>query len=259
MELDGILELYDRHERREAEAPGFRLARDGQVTRQVASGGQFRILVWSDLATPGVDADAVIAREAELAAASSAETEWKLYSHDRPADLASRLEAAGFIPGGEESVMVIELDALPERPATRSGLEVRKVAGAAGLSDMVAVHAEVWDEDFSPFAAELAAQLRDDPAFVSIYVVYDGVKPVASCRANFPPRSPFASLWGGSTLEEYRGRGIYSELLDLRLREAKARGYRFMTIDAGPMSRPIVERRGFTRLATTWPFAYRRP
>ena len=73
----------------------------------------------------------------------------------------------------------------------------------------------------------------------------------------FPAHSAFASLWGGSTLPELRGRGLYTGLLAARLQEARARGARYLTVDAGPMSRPILERRGFRLLthatACTWP------
>ena len=55
----------------------------------------------------------------------------------------------------------------------------------------------------------------------------------------------FAGLWGGSTLAAYRGRGLYTALLAARVREARARGVPYLTIDAGAMSRPIVARHGF--------------
>ncbi|EQD40871.1 GCN5-related N-acetyltransferase, partial [mine drainage metagenome] len=53
---------------------------------------------------------------------------------------------------------------------------------------------------------------------------------------------------GGATVPDYRGRGLYTALLAVRLQEAKRRGARFLTIDAGPMSRPIVEKYGFRLL-----------
>jgi len=61
----------------------------------------------------------------------------------------------------------------------------------------------------------------------------------------FHPRSSFASLWGGSTVPERRRRGLYTALLAVRAQEARRRGYRFLTIDASPMSRPICEKHGF--------------
>ena len=67
---------------------------------------------------------------------------------------------------------------------------------------------------------------------------------------------PFGSLWGGSTLPEHRGRGIYSSLVAARAGEARERGCRWLTVDCSPMSLPILERRGFERLAVTTPFIW---
>ncbi|MCC6192435.1 MAG: hypothetical protein IT318_25685 [Anaerolineales bacterium] len=57
------------------------------------------------------------------------------------------------------------------------------------------------------------------------------------------------------------GRGRYTALLAARAQEARRRGVRYLTIDASPMSRPIVARHGFTYLTNTiqfgWHPAYR--
>jgi hypothetical protein len=37
------------------------------------------------------------------------------------------------------------------------------------------------------------------------------------------------------------------------LQEAPQRGYRFLTVDASPMSRPILEKMGFQLIALSWP------
>ena len=78
---------------------------------------------------------------------------------------------------------------------------------------------------------------------------------------SLPPRSAFASLWGGSTLPELRKRGLYTSLLNARLEEARQRGFRYLTVDAGDMSRPILEKRGFRLLthATACNWARPRP
>jgi hypothetical protein len=52
------------------------------------------------------------------------------------------------------------------------------------------------------------------------------------------PHSQFASLHGGATLPDYRGQGLYASLLAVRGQEAIQRGYRFSTIEAGPMKPP---------------------
>ena len=75
------------------------------------------------------------------------------------------------------------------------------------------------------------------------------VTPAGAAWIYFHHGSSFASLWGGSTLPQYRGQGLYSALLAVRACEAQAHGFRFLTVDASPMSRPILEKHGFKQLA----------
>jgi hypothetical protein len=42
-------------------------------------------------------------------------------------------------------------------------------------------------------------------------------------------------------------------LLAARAQEARARGFSLLTVDASPMSRPILEKHGFQHLATSTP------
>jgi predicted acetyltransferase len=58
---------------------------------------------------------------------------------------------------------------------------------------------------------------------------------------------------GGTTLEEFRGRGFYTSLLAIRLQAAKSHGIRYLAIDASPMSRAVVEKYGFQFIEYTQP------
>ena len=82
-----------------------------------------------------------------------------------------------------------------------------------------------------------------------------GGTPVCSARASFGS-GDFCGLWGGGTLPEWRGRGIYRALVGYRARLAAARGYRYLQVDASPQSRPILERLGFSCLAMTTPYVW---
>ena len=53
------------------------------------------------------------------------------------------------------------------------------------------------------------------------------------------------NLFGGAVIAEARGRGVYRALLEARWRFAVDRGTPALTIQAGRMSRPIVEGLGF--------------
>lgn len=66
----------------------------------------------------------------------------------------------------------------------------------------------------------------------------------------------FASLWGGSTLPEWRRRGIYRALVVHRARLAAQRDRTLLQVDASDDSRPILERLGFVAVTTTTPYVY---
>ncbi len=99
----------------------------------------------------------------------------------------------------------------------------------------------------------LQGALANYPDQISVYVVYVDEKPASTAWIYFPKHSQFASLWGGASLSGYRRQGLYTSLLAARAQEAKARRVRFLTVDASPMSRPILEKFGFERIDWTYP------
>jgi GNAT superfamily N-acetyltransferase len=257
MDLDGILELYDLHERREARVPGWDREETPHVVRLLDPLGKHSMVSWTSL--DGVDADDAIRGELAYFRKLGQGFEWKLYSHDRPPDLKERLRSSLFEIGDDEAIMVLELPSSMGPAAPPSGCEIRRVEDPSLLGDLVQVERAVWGEDSASYVEDIAVQLRESPEYLSLYIAYaDGI-PVSAARINFPAASPFASLWGGSTRKEYRGRGIYGALLALRMREAIERGFRFLTIDASPMSRPIVERQGFRLLSVSNPCTVEAP
>jgi len=171
--------------------------------------------------------------------------EWKVYAHDTPADLHDRLLATGFESEDEEAIMVLDLDDTPQALLEAPSCSIRRVHDSEALGEVIAVSDEVWHSDHASLGQRLAFQLRAAPDHLSVYVAYvDGV-PAGTARIEFHENSTFASHWGGATLPAYRHRGLYTGLLAVRVQEARRHGARFLTIDAGPMSRPIVERFGF--------------
>ncbi|MCW8219460.1 GNAT family N-acetyltransferase, partial [Streptomyces griseolus] len=67
----------------------------------------------------------------------------------------------------------------------------------------------------------------------------------------------FAGLWGGGTVEHWRGRGVYRALVAHRAALAAERGYRHLQVDATDRSAPILRRLGFSALSTVTPYVYR--
>jgi predicted GNAT superfamily acetyltransferase len=136
--------------------------------------------------------------------------------------------------------------------------DIRRVTNSAGLKDVLAVEREVWQEDQSQLGEFLADSLLASPDQISIYTAYVNEKPASAAWAFFPEGSQFASLWGGSTLEKYRGQGLYTALLAIRAQEARSRGVKYLTVDASPMSRPILEKFGFIKITESYPCMWRK-
>jgi hypothetical protein len=88
---------------------------------------------------------------------------------------------------------------------------------------------------------------------MSVYVAYIDEQPASAAWIYFPKHSQFASLWGGATVNGFRKQGLYTALLAVRAQEAKARQVRYFTVDASPMSRPILEKFGFEMIAYSYP------
>ncbi|MFI8435571.1 GNAT family N-acetyltransferase [Streptomyces sp. NPDC079020] len=254
-----LLALFDHGMRENArpDGPGVRVERAGPVVRQAGAADDWNGVVWSspELDPEGADA-AIAAQVAYYTALGHDEFEWKLYAHDRPADLPRRLRAAGFVPEPPETLMIA-----PAGPATAvelpAGVELRTVTDAAGAELMAAAHERVFGSDPSRLRHQVLARLERDPdSFVGVLAMA-GDEPVSSARMELYPGTGFAGLWGGGTAVPWRGRGIYRALVAFRARIAAERGYRYLQVDASDRSAPILRRLGFTALGATTPYVYR--
>lgn len=252
---DEVRAHYDRVLRREAapDEPGATVERVGAVVRQVSGRGGWSGVLWSGLDS-GPAADAAIAEQLCYYGALGLSFEWKQHAHDRPADLGERLTAAGFLAGPPETVMVAEVAAVERTPAWPEGVTVRRVADPAGLAPVLDVHRRVFGGDQEPLRRRLAAQLTEAPERVRVLLVLAGELPVCAARLELTPDAGFGGLWGGGTLPEWRGRGIYRALVAHRAALAAEAGCRLLHVDASAESRPVLERLGFTPITVTTPY-----
>ncbi len=210
-------------------------------------------VLWSDLTE--ATADRAIAAQLQWLDAHGGEDrefEWKLYSHDRPADLADRLAAAGFVPEPPETLMVAEIAELPLDTPPPDGVRFETVTDAAGVDLVAEANAKAFDRDFAGYRERLLGALGDPDLHMTVAMAGD--RPVCGARIEFHPGTDFASLWGGGTVKEWRRRGIYRALVSHRARLAAERGFRYLQVDASDQSRPILERLGFAPLAVTTPY-----
>lgn len=256
------LALFDVQLRREAppESPTTRVDRSDRLVRQFGTEPhEWCGIIWSDL--DEATADAAIAAQLrwlrETPQAAGREFEWKTYSHDRPADLGDRLLAAGFAPEPPETLMVAgisEVAALTEGSELPAGIRLEPVTDAAGVDMAAAVHEQAFGTSADRLRIRMLDQVTREPDTVSIVVAMAGDVPVCAARMEFYPGTAFAGLWGGGTVKEWRGKGIYRALVGHRARVAAAHGYRFLQVDASDDSRPILRRLGFEALSVTTPY-----
>jgi hypothetical protein len=271
MEINELLELYDRDQRIESEDPRYRREESTGVVRQVPlMPDRLGFVTYSHLDEQ--NADAAIRAQIDRFTVLGIDFEWKLFNHDTPPDLKERLRTIGFTIEEAESIMVLDLDQVPSQllqPVPIGGgnavaqpmgaglpgvdFEIRRITAPDGLADVRAVEEAVWDEKMEWIHDHLGSYLRSYPELLSVYVAYvDGV-PASAAWVFFFSNSQFASLWGGSTLSGQRGMGLYTALLAVRVQEAIRRGRRFLVVDASSMSRPILEKFNFRLLDYSTP------
>jgi len=253
--IEDIRALYDLRIRQEPTYPGSRLERGIHTVRLIE--GDRGWVSWSDLEGADVDLtiDIEIERFRELGVLSK--LEWKLYGRDKPSNLRERLVAHGFEPKDPaDAILVLDLAELPDELRRTEGYDLRRLEGRAGLDAMRSVISEVWPEEADDTIRFVEESLAADPHGQSLWIAFADGRPVAEGRVEFACRE-FAGIWGGATLPAYRKRGIYTALVAARAAEAIERGCRFLTIDASPMSRPILEKRGFRFLDTALECNYR--
>jgi GNAT superfamily N-acetyltransferase len=212
-----ILLLFDEQMRRAKVGPDGLLAEDG----------------WAAVLWPPADGDVepLVGRLRSL----SGHVEWKYFSHDGPA-LRERLLAAGLVPQAEETVVVAEAASLAPPPAD------------ADLREE--------PEAFSELAARVFGRPSALPADAVAVVAFLEGRPVSGGRVDLEPGVEFAGLFGGVTLPEHRGRGLYRATVARRAELARAAGYRWLYAEALPTSRPILERLGFAAITSTTPYVF---
>jgi GNAT superfamily N-acetyltransferase len=249
VDTDSIRQQFDHDERLYSYQPQSRREASAEIVRYVNLHAPFSFILYSSLIA--AYADAIIEREIEYFSRIEHGFEWKTYSHDVLPDLPERLGKHGFEVGEQEAVMVLDLAVLPDALAAPVTHDVRLITNPDEIAPLLrSVQSVVFGDDDQE---RMSSELRDRPQEIAFYAAYsDGIAASAAC-IRYPPGSAFASLWGGATLEAHRGRGLYTALVAARAQEARARGYRYLFIDASAMSRPIVARLGFVEMSVSVP------
>ncbi|GAA2741370.1 GNAT family N-acetyltransferase [Terrabacter aerolatus] len=206
----------------------------------------------------GDDPDGRIARVRDFFAERGRRVEWKTYDYDEPSDLGARLEAAGFVREDDEALILGEAAPLAAQDlALPEGVVVRAADCLEDFERMRVMSETVWNDTHAWVTESLYPEWVSRPRSMDVVVVEEsrGGPVLCGARAEYDD-SGFTGLWGGSTLPEWRGRGLYRATLLHRARLGLERGKDYVRVDASPDSEPILRRLGLHRVATTTPYVF---
>ena len=228
----------------------FELARrDGYVLLSFA-GATFGAVAVERVSLERLD-DVLVDARMFMRERSKKRLHWLVPEAAEPSGLADTLGALGMPPceepPGEPRVAAMAMVAPPAPgPAqieARPALTFEEFHAATHVSD------EAFDLSEADRAASLNAeeamwelQCSEHPSERTFVALADG-EVVGQAAVIFGAHAGF--LVGGSTREEMRGRGVYRALVRARWEAAVERGTPALTVKAGRMSHPILERLGF--------------
>jgi hypothetical protein len=254
IDLESIRRQLDL-ERRTLTQDGYVLETFPYISRLRCVAGAHDTISFSTLTED--NADEIISEQAAYYRDRTTALEWKVYEHDSPTDLLQRLERHGFDTGSRETVLVFDL----QSPATwieqPSAHQVIRIEDERQVDMYRRAAEDIFEKDYSFTSAELLSGIKRQSTQHVGYAVIEEKTAVSIGRLYSHPQSVFGGLYGGGTLKQHRGRGMYRATVAARAREAIQFGARYVLVDALPTSRPILERLGFVRLTDTWPCTLR--
>lgn len=256
-----LLAAYDDELRTDAETPSaIAVTRLGPLRLVTFAGGR-GFVTYSDLAD--ADAEAIACLVAAVLEhyrpdPDITEVEWKSRGHDRAPGLHEALIDNGFEPEDPESIMIGEARALDVEVPLPDGVRLRRVTEANDVRAMSAMQDAVFGDPLSDRMADalIARLARDDG--MELWVAEAEGQIVSAGRLEPVAGTNFAGIWGGATVEAWRGQGIYRALTAARARSALGMGKTLIHSDSTEFSRPILERSGLVKVSTTTPYQWRR-
>nr|WP_245345346.1 GNAT family N-acetyltransferase [Halobacillus andaensis] len=242
--------IFHKQLRIESTPPGFIKEETDHVIRHVSKFNEDGFISASNVNEQ--NAEQIIQEELNYFINLGQRFEWKVYSYDQPPYLIDLLKEQGFTIEDREALMVMEIDQDHPFLEEITPALLKEITDEAGIKEMISLIESIWEGSFSMLGERLWRDKQDDPDSLFLYGVYEDGRLVSGAWMYVEKGTSFASFWGGATRPESRGKGFYSSLLAVRAQKAYQKGYRFMTVDASPMSQPILEKNGFTCLAYSY-------
>jgi hypothetical protein len=208
---------------------------------------------WAGVSGVRVPPGAVEALVAEVRErAEDRRVTWWLAPSVEPPELERRLRALGFVTPGDGVAELIALASVepPDAPAA----DVRRVTTLDDYATASELRWEAFDQPEERRSLERKGmrhaftRQRDADSVVHFLAYVDG-RPAATGGCVVSERGLL--LFGGSTADWARGRGLYRALVRARWDEAVRRGTPALVVQANPAtSLPILLRLGFVEVCT---------
>ena len=257
MERQNILVKYDKDLRMRIMYPEARREITGDVVRFVRKAPGMNVVSFTFANESNLNR--VIDQELEYFVPLAQPFMWKVYDHDLLPSLKDKLASRSFLENDDPAdVMVLTLQDAPADLFQPVKADIRRITDRDGLKDVIHVLDTVYGGSNTWVYDRLGLHLQYKD-YLSAYVAYvdaGGVRQPASIAWTYFPKGSFATLFAGSTVPEHRKKGLYTNLLSVRLQEICARGYPFTVVETGHVSRPIVAKYGFQHLTTVWDYQW---
>jgi GNAT superfamily N-acetyltransferase len=250
VDRDKVLALFTLEQRIEYDAPDAIREETGGVIRTLSTEESRGFVLYTDLNEHNIEQ--AIDEQVAYFSRRNEPFEWKVFDYDQPPDLKEHLRARGFEIGEPEALVVLDLNEHPAFLKDPIPASIRRI-DLDEIDAVMKMEEAVWGEDHSDLGAYLKTYASKWPEYMSFYAAFADEQIVSAAWIHFSIGGSFASLWGGSTLPAYRQRGFYTGLLNVRAQEALQRGFRYLYVDASPMSQPILEKHGFQLLGYSYP------
>jgi len=194
--------------------------------------------------TPDTVASTVAEIRAIYAAKGVRAITWEVGDHAEPSDLAERLIALGMKPFAENELSVGMVLTRP-LATVDAAITVRRVETLEEFTRAAWIFRRGFGNDDAPEEPDIALRWAEhrSVAVFERYLAFDGDEPIAAADALFLEGG--VVMVGGATLASARSKGAYRALVAARWEEGRRRGTPTLITQAGPMSRPILNRLGF--------------
>lgn len=165
--------------------------------------------------------------------------------------LFNQLQRNGYRAEEEHGAFVIDVDDLSKK---KNDVVIHNVKNMDMMKKMYRMRIEIFGGIFPSNEQQLELELQqcsqENPKVERFVAEVDGELAGTGSITYFENLN-FAFIWAGGVREDFRGRGIYTSLLQARAKACRERGIQYLGLYArNKSSAPIVAAQGFEKVGT---------